>query len=62
LLQKLDLLDEIVISINDENRDLNNNPLQREFSSSNQKKQYFYLFSREVPCSPAMARVMLAAE
>jgi hypothetical protein len=42
LLQKLGLLAEIAISINDEDRYLNNNPFLREFnssSSSNKKKK-----------------------
>jgi hypothetical protein len=52
----------IVISIYGENRDLNNNPLQREFSSSNQKNCIFLYFQARLPCSPAVARVKLAAE
>jgi hypothetical protein len=47
LLQKLGLLADIVISINGENKDLNSNPLQREFGSSNQKKTVFlFIFKR----------------
>jgi hypothetical protein len=49
LLQKLGLLAEIFVNTNGENVDLNNNPLQREFSSSNQKNIIFIFFKEPCP-------------